>query len=91
MNYEKMKVIFRSKFRLNSLFRFKDSFEKKFAMKYVIVKGIVTARFINTEKPSSTFMLELLNTWGTLISLEKVSKTLNSPQYLTIFYSETVL
>ena len=64
----KLKIIFRSKCRLNTLFRFKDSLEKKIRSGIIYRYSVVTARLLITEKPSVTFIPERLNTWGYLIS-----------------------
>ena len=56
-------------------------------VKHFIVIRVVTARLLITEKPSATFIPEWLGTWGSSIIQEDASKTLNSLQYLTIYYS----
>ena len=54
----KLKIIFRSKCRLNTLFRFKDPLEKKIRSGIICV---VTARLLIVGKPSTTFIPERLN------------------------------
>ena len=63
----KLNIIFRSKCRLNTLFHFKDSFEKNSALELFIATGVVTATLLIKEKLSVTFIPEQLNTWGSLI------------------------
>ena len=63
----KLKIIFRSKCRLNTLFHFKDSLEKK------IRSGIIYRYTCSNCKVTYyyvTFIPERLNTWGSLISQE---------------------
>ena len=58
--YCKLKVIFGCKCRLSTLFRFKDSLEKK------IHSGMIylyTCNNYKVKKPSATFIPERLNTW----------------------------
>ena len=92
--YCKLKVIFKSKCRLNTVFCFKDSLEKKicsgiiYRVVTVVTQRVVTARLLIAEKPSVTFIPEGLNTWGSPFLQENESKTLNSVQYLTIYCSE---
>ena len=54
----KLKIIFRSMCRLNTLFRFKYPLEQKFALEQFIVTRVVTARLLIMGKPSATFILE---------------------------------
>ena len=84
--YCKLKIIFRSRYRLHTLFRFKDPLEKK------IRSGIIHCYTCSNCKVTyygKTFchIPERLNTWGSPILHENASKTLNSLQYLTIYCS----
>ena len=62
LSYCKLKIMFRSKCRLNTLFRFKDSLKKEFALESFIVIRIVSARLVTIGKPSANFISERLNT-----------------------------
>ena len=82
----KQKIIFRSKCRLNTFFRFKDSLEKKISLEEFIATHTYRTYKV-TEKFSVTFTPERFNTWGPLILQENALKTLSSLQYLTIYFS----
>ena len=62
--YCKLKVYFRSKCRLNNLFRFEDSLEKKIVLVKSIVISAVTARLLIRKKPCVNFIPEQLRTHG---------------------------
>ena len=66
--FHKLKIMFRSQFRLNTLFYFKGSLDKKkSALEKFIAIHVVTARLLIKEKHSVTFISEWLNTWVSLI------------------------
>ena len=68
--FGKLKTIFTSKCKLNTLFHFKIYLKKKSALEKFIAIGVVTATLLTTEKPFVTFIPENLNTWGSLILQE---------------------
>ena len=84
--YCKLKVTFKFQCRLNTLFCFTDSLEKKI-LSGKIYYYVVNARLLITEKPSVTFTPEWRNTWGSLILQENALKTLSSLQYVTIYWN----
>ena len=57
--YRKLKVIFRSKRILNTLFRYEHPLGKKFTLEQFIVLRVVTAWLLIMGKPSATFKTEL--------------------------------
>ena len=71
LRYCKLKVTFRSNCKLNTLFRFKDSFEKKKRLGIIYRYTFSTTRLLITEKPCVTFAIERLNTRGSLTLLWK--------------------
>ena len=85
--YCKVKVIFRSKYRFNTLFRFNDSLEKKIRSGIIYRYTCSNCKVTYYGKPSPTFIPERLNTCGSPILQEHGSKTLNRLQYLTIHCS----
>ena len=66
----KLKIIFRSKCRLNTLFHFKDSLEKKIRSGIIYRYRCSNCNVTYYGKPSITFIPEQLNTWGSLILQE---------------------
>ena len=91
LRYCKLKIIFRSKCRLkHTVLDLEICLRKKFTLEKFIVICVVTARLLIMGKPSATFIPEQLNTWGFPILQGNVSKTLNSLQYLTIYWSVIV-
>ena len=85
--YCKLKLIFRTKCRLNTLFRFKDSIEKRICSGIIYRYTSSNCKVTYYGKTSATIIPELLITWGFRLLQGYVSKTLNSLQYLTIFCS----
>ena len=85
--YCKVKVIFRSKYRFNTLFRFNDSLEEKIRSGIIYRYTCSNCKITYYGKPSATFIPEGLNTCGSPILQEDDSKTLNRLQYLTIHCS----
>ena len=50
---------------------YKQLYKQAYINNYVLTElGVVTATLLITEKPSVTFILERLNTWGSLILQE---------------------
>ena len=66
----KLKIIFKSKCRLNTLFHFRDSLRKKICPGKIYNYRCSNYILLITEKPSVTFIPERLNTWGSLILQE---------------------
>ena len=66
----KLKISFRSKCRLNTLFHFKDSLEKKIRSGIIYRYRCSNCNVTYYGKPSITFIPEQLNTWGSLILQE---------------------
>ena len=85
--YCKLKISFRSKFRLNTLFRFKDALEKKIGSGIIYRYTCSNCKVIYYGKTFRHFLQELLNTWGSPVLQENVLETLHRLQYLTIYCS----
>ena len=75
--YCKLKVIFRSKCRLNTYFVQRFTLEKRFTLELFITITVVTARLLIMKKPA-TFKPEQLNKWESLILQENDFKKLSS-------------
>ena len=71
--YCKLKIIFRSKCRLNTLFRFTDPPEKKIRSGIIFRCTYSNCKVTYYEKTSATFIPEQLNTWRSTI-LQKALK-----------------
>ena len=67
LKFCKLKVIFQSPCKLNSLFRYKDSIQKKIALTLFTGTCVVTERLLFMVKHTATFLLELQSTWVFLI------------------------
>ena len=68
LEFCKLKVIFQSPCKLNLLFGYKDSLQKKIRSDIVYIYiCVVTARSLIMVKYTATFLLELQSTWVLLI------------------------
>ena len=63
LKFCKLKVIFQSPCKLNSLFRYKYSLQKRSALALFTETFVVTARLLIMVKHTATFLLELQSTW----------------------------
>ena len=90
--YCKLKVIFRSKCRLDTLPRFQDLLEKKisFGIIYHYTCSTVPSSYLLQKNLPSLLYPEQLNTWGCTNLQERNLKLLNSLQYLTFHNSVIV-
>ena len=83
----KLKIIFRSKFRLNTLFHFKDSFEKKVHSGIVYRYRYSNCKVTHYGRTFCHFISAWQNTWGSLSLYQNAERTLSSLQYLTSYCS----
>ena len=63
LSYYKLRVIFRSKCRLNTLFQFKHSLEKTIRSGVIYRYTCSTARLLIKEKPCTTFSTKFFFFW----------------------------
>ena len=85
--YCKLKIVFRSKCRLNTLFRFKDPLEKKIRSGIIYRYRCSNCKVTYYGKTFCHFYTRVAEHMGISNLTGKRLKTLNSLQYLTIYCS----